>query len=172
MTGKQIMAARMDTKPYSDTDLKDFLHERVLARSAAANERFLRAYRSDINGRVRTRTGYDRHLAARIQGYLRRIYPEAIELPNRLTEHPSYMSTLYQLLQRGRIEFPWGGSINKNLRGELNGTNIGRVALTAKGYDALRSARINAIRLAVAIVTAVSVGISAALALIQSTSSP
>ncbi|MCY4576682.1 MAG: hypothetical protein OXC55_08855 [Chloroflexi bacterium] len=159
-------------KPYSDTDLEDFLQTRALAKSNATNERYRRAYRSEIAERVRKRTGYDRNLAARIQGYQRRVYPEAIKLPERLTEDPSYRSTIYELRQRGHIEFPPGGSITKNMAGELCGVNINLVALTAKGYAAIQRDRINRIKVGAAIITAVSTGIVAGLALIQVISSP
>ena len=166
MNGMQNMDEGPTKKPYSDTDLKDFLQTRALAKSNATNERNRRAYRSEIAERVRKRTGYDRNLAARIQGYLRRVYPEAIKLPERLTEDPSYRSTLYELRQSGHIEFPPGGSITKNMAGELCGVNINLVALTAKGHAAIQLDWNKIGR----IIAAVSAGVLALLALIQFTS--
>ena len=159
-------------KPYSDTDLKDFLHARVLAKCDAANKRARRAYRSEIDERVRNGTGYDRHLAARIKNYLRRVYPETIELPEHLTGGLSYPSTLYELLQREHIEFPWGGNIAKTIGGKLDEVNSNIVALTAKGHAAIQRERVKRITVGAAIITALSTGIVAVVTLIQYTSSP
>ncbi|MDE0000604.1 MAG: hypothetical protein OXQ89_22920 [Rhodospirillaceae bacterium] len=111
------------------------------------------------------RARYDRCLAARILRRLRAAYPNPVDLP----EHLINTSTLYELLQRGHIEFPLqGGNITKNISGDLLATNIGRATLTAKGYDAILSRRIKAIQLVAAIVTALSTGIVALVTVIRS----
>ena len=127
---------------------------------------------SEIARRTRNRTGYDPRLAACLQDNLRLVYPDTIELPERLTEHPSYRSTLFALRQLGHIELTQGGGITRNLCGELIGTNINRAALTAKGYAATQRDWIKVIQIGAAIITAASTGIVAVLALIQFTSTP
>ena len=127
---------------------------------------------SETAERVRNRSGYDPRLAARIQGNLRLVYPDTMELPERLTDHPSYIPTLYALQQLGHIELPQGGGITRDICGDLSSTNINRAAPTVMGYAATQRNWTNVIRVGAAIITAVSTGIVAAVTLMQSSSSP
>ena len=81
------------------------------------------AYDRKVDEMVRQKQGYNGRLATKILKRLRKVYPQAIPMTERVKAHPSYHNTLVTLVEKGLIDY---GSVLR--------TMDGRAHITQKGY--------------------------------------
>ena len=81
------------------------------------------AYDRKVDEMVRQKQGYNGRLATKILKRLRKVYPQAIPMTERVKAHPSYHNTLVTLVEKGLIDYVivWR-------------TMDGRANITQKGY--------------------------------------
>ena len=91
-------------------------------------------YLDERDLKIEKKTGYDEKLARKILKVLSRVYPEGIELPEKIKTHDSFISTLHVLLQNELVEGPY---VHEVVSGKLHLFSK-PVAITWRGLEKIK----------------------------------
>ena len=94
----------------------------------------IRKYLEERDRKIEMKTGYDEKLARNILKVLSRVYPEGIQLPEKIKTHNSYISTMHVLLKDELVEGP---KIHEALSGRLQMIST-PVTITWRGIEKIK----------------------------------
>ena len=133
--------------------------------NAERNRTAAAAHDKRIDKMARQKAGYSNRLANRVLKRLRSVYPQAIRMPEDISEHPSYHNTLVCLVELGFIDHV---SVVRTIGGHTSiMTPSGRMALSYQGLVATQKDWHKVVTTVATVVTAVSATIGAIAVLVS-----